>query len=163
MTKGWASPRCPTWVQGPEYLDFKGTLAWGWIRCTEALASHMDTKSRPGCSTFIQLHACDLRKQQSMIWSLVPLHSWRRPGRSSWLWVTSALAIEIHLESKMTGPKSRHPYILNSECQWLKLNKHHSLVDWIKKQNPSIYFLEETHLTKKNQEKQYHMGFVVFS
>lgn len=55
--------------------------------------------------------------------------------------------------AKMTGPNDCLP---KSTLNIHGLNpaiKHHRLAGWIKQQNPSIYYLQETHLINKEMRK----------
>jgi hypothetical protein len=60
---------------------------------------------------------------------------------------------QILKQEKQLDGRNRHlPININTECQWSKLSiKRHQLANWIKKEDPKIYCLQETHLIDRNK------------
>jgi hypothetical protein len=55
-------------------------------------------------------------------------------------------------QQKVNDRNHHIPININTECQWTQLPiKRHRLANWIKKEDPTIYCLKETHLINKNK------------
>lgn len=104
-------------------------LVW-WLKSLilypMAPASYISTCSCPvgSCPVPIQLHACDLEKQQRITQVFGTLHACGKPRRCFWLWVGSALAIE-HIQK--VNQSMKNLLSISPLCKYvfqIKINKY---------------------------------------
>jgi hypothetical protein len=77
----------------------------------------------------------------------------RRKDKESENNVDSAAHNQTLKQQKQLNDRNHHiPININTECQRTQLlNKRHHLAYWIKKEYPTICFLQETHLIDRNK------------